>query len=535
MGYALMWLESLAAAVTFMALVTAVTARWQRRYGQGVIPVVIAVVLVAVAAAATAALCFLHSRLDAHPISNPQSIAAIAWTLFLAVGSVVVLVRGLRGSEPAARAWSRARLAVATVGLVAVTAITLANMDMAVKLQFTAVRAEAGAKLLAQIPPRLPDSTNAAVVYQEAFDYLAPPEPVPPLWRDKAPGAWKAYDREAFDPKDKDLREFLNTQQRGLALIRKAAAIPGCSFDHDYSLGISMPLPELKWLPHAATLLAYDALVKAADGDVRGALDDVTAIYGVAGHVSDPLLISVMVAIGIDKTATKVLEDVLSSITSAPDLGRLTLPVEATYRRSVRRAMVTEDVIFGLTTFAALAEGDQGVIDAAATEGLDKWIPASSIYRVFLMQDDLAAYRRVMQEMQQLAAKPYYESHQDWKAHNDSWKGRRRGIVTALLAPATEMVVLAANEADAQRLLARTALALVAFKARTGAYPDKLDALVPDLLTRVPLDPFSGRPLRMKRDGAGVVLYSVGRDMTDDGGRPTEPGKVGGDLVFRLK
>jgi hypothetical protein len=546
MGYALIWVESLAATLALVALVTAAAAHW--RFGPRAVPALVAILLVAFAAVVTAFTCYLHFTLDAHPISNPQSLALIAWTLSLAAGSAALLVNGLRrpglepgdpqAGTPAARAWSRPRLALAFGSLVALTAITLSNMDLAVKIQFTAVRAEAGAKLLAQIPPRLPDATNAALVYQEAFEYLAPPDHVPPAWRDKAPGAWKQYDRSAFDPKDKDLREFLRAQQRGLALMRKAAAMPGCSFEHDYSLGISMPIPELVRLPHAATLLAYDALAKAADGDARGALDDVAAIYGAAGHISDPLLIAVLVATGIDKTGTKVLEDALSLATPAPaDLARLNPPEEAYYRRAVRRAMATEDVIFGMTTFASLAEGDQSVIDAASTmmNHFSVGILASPFYRVFFLEADLAAYRRVMHEMQQLAAKPYYEARPDWQALDASWKERRRGIVTALLAPATQKVVTAASEADAERLLARTALALTAFKAKTGAYPDKLDALVPDFLPRVPLDPFSGRSLRLKRDGAGLVIYSVGRDLTDDGGRPAAPGQDGGDLVFRLR
>src|SRR6478735_11439144 len=112
MGYALMWVESLATVLVLVAAVTAVAAHW-RRFGRRVAPVVVAVVLIAVAAAGTVSLCHLHFVLDAHPISNPQSLAAIAWTLFLAAGSVVVLVRGLPGPEPAARAWSRSKLALA--------------------------------------------------------------------------------------------------------------------------------------------------------------------------------------------------------------------------------------------------------------------------------------------------------------------------------------------------------------------------------------------------------------------------------------
>ncbi len=536
MGYALIWVESLAAALVLVALVTAAAAHW--RLGRRAVPVLAALLLVALAAAVTAFTCVLHFHLDAHPISNPQSLAAAAWTLSLAVGAAILVANGLRkpGPEPvpAARSWSRPKLALAFGGLAALTAITLSNMDLAVKVQFTAVRAEAGAKLLAQIPPRLPDAANAAVVYREAFEYLPPPDHIPPVWRDKAPGAWKTYDRSAFDPKDKDLREVLRAQGRGLALVRKAAAMPGCSFEHDYSLGISMPIPELARLPHAATLLAYDALAKAEDGDAGGALDDVAAIYGVAGHINEPLLIAVKVATDVEKTGARALEDVLA-LSPPADLGHAAVPGEASYRRAVLRAMATEDVIFGLTTFASLAEGDRGVIDAAAHSFfVGTEILGSPFYRVFLLRDDLAAYRRVMQEMQQLAAKPYYEARPQWRELDESWNRRRRGIVTALLAPAMEKVVTAATEADAERLLARTALALAAYKVRSGSYPDKLDALVPEFLPRVPADPFSGRPLRLKRDGAGAVVYSVGRDLTDDGGRPASPGKADGDLVFRL-
>src|SRR3954465_3775847 len=222
MGYALIWVESLASVLLLLALVTAGTAPWPRRFGRGILPVLAALLLFAFAATVTGFTCFLHFQLDGHPVSNPQSLAAIAWTLSLAIGSGALLVQGLRrpGPEPvpAARAWSRPKLALAFGGLVAVPAITLSNMDLAVKIQFTAVRAEAGAKLMAQIPPRLPDSQNAAVVYEEAFELLVPPDQLPAPWREQDPQLWKGYDRSAFEPKDKDLRQLLRTQERGLAL-----------------------------------------------------------------------------------------------------------------------------------------------------------------------------------------------------------------------------------------------------------------------------------------------------------------------------
>ena len=42
---------------------------------------------------------------------------------------------------------------------------------------------------------------------------------------------------------------------------------------------------------------------------------------------------------------------------------------------------------------------------------------------------------------------------------------------------------------------------------------------MPKYLPAIPEDIFSGGPLRYKREGPGYVLYSVGRNGKDDGGR----------------
>jgi hypothetical protein len=57
-------------------------------------------------------------------------------------------------------------------------------------------------------------------------------------------------------------------------------------------------------------------------------------------------------------------------------------------------------------------------------------------------------------------------------------------------------------------------------------------------LAAVPLDPFDGAPLRYKQLADGVVIYSVGTDQVDDGGKLATAGadmiKPGFDLGYRL-
>ena len=51
-----------------------------------------------------------------------------------------------------------------------------------------------------------------------------------------------------------------------------------------------------------------------------------------------------------------------------------------------------------------------------------------------------------------------------------------------------------------------------------GSLPDGLSALAPKLLEAVPIDPFSGTPLKYRRTDKGYVIYSVGPDRTDSAG-----------------
>ena len=65
-------------------------------------------------------------------------------------------------------------------------------------------------------------------------------------------------------------------------------------------------------------------------------------------------------------------------------------------------------------------------------------------------------------------------------------------------------------------------LALRAYQIEHGA-PPNLQALVPNYIKAVPVDPFgNGAPLRYKTDGKTYTLWSIGPDGRDDGGKPIQ-------------
>jgi hypothetical protein len=77
---------------------------------------------------------------------------------------------------------------------------------------------------------------------------------------------------------------------------------------------------------------------------------------------------------------------------------------------------------------------------------------------------------------------------------------------------------------ETARRICVTAIALKRYQLQHGAYPEKLDELVPDLLPSAPIDFMDGKPLRYQlRPDGDFRLYSVGVDGIDDGGDPRPP------------
>jgi hypothetical protein len=88
-------------------------------------------------------------------------------------------------------------------------------------------------------------------------------------------------------------------------------------------------------------------------------------------------------------------------------------------------------------------------------------------------------------------------------------------------------VLVRLDERELHFRAAQVMLALEGYRLSMGEYPLTLEALVPAYLDRLPADPFSGNPLcyrRLHEDdpalrGRSYLLYSVGGDLRDNGGR----------------
>ena len=107
-----------------------------------------------------------------------------------------------------------------------------------------------------------------------------------------------------------------------------------------------------------------------------------------------------------------------------------------------------------------------------------------------------------------------------------------------LLVPEAKLAKMFNENAQALAALAnaQAAVALERWRlAHPGRLPDTLSELVPVYLTAVPLDPFDGQPVRYKKLPVGYVVYCLGLDFTDNGGREGKRGEPPGlDVTFTV-
>ena len=539
MGYFILWIENLAVSLLLVALLAAcvvrLRAKWTRR-------------LLASLAFLLPLLGFLFvTMVDAaiernHRLGWFWPLAAL--TLAYAAGGLAICWRALRRAEPAGPAagasWSRSRLAVALAAVVALAGMTFMNIDASVKQNLAQVRTETVALVLSVGPQRVPDRQNAAMLYQQAFEAVPALEAWPEVFHDAIdatdPDQVEANAGAApFDFKDPKLDEFLKQHAGLLATILRRCGDARLLFRprlHQSALRHAASRD-----PVAAEFVAVPGRRRAArraQGDVRAALADVSAMYGLSRHAAtEPLLVSALVSIALEGTSDDALEAVLrAGPASSEELALVKLDEPVSFQQLIERSMRFEEAC-ALNVFADALEGRFDIV-APELPAADRraWPVLGAIYRVFLLSDDLAGYKQSLGEFRLNTGHSYAENMKRWKEIEQRMQRDRVGMLTKLLAPSFSAAYQAGVRADARHRTAMVGLALYRYRAAHGQFPDKLDELEPDTIRLVPRDPYDGKPLRYRPTKLGRVVYSIALDEVDNHGQRFNWEKRQGDFPF---
>jgi len=321
--------------------------------------------------------------------------------------------------------------------------------------------------------------------------------------------------------------------------------------DEDWG-AVGVLLPTLNHSRTLAQVLAADFRVACSRRDGDRAVRDVDAMLSMADQIGGPFVVSQLVGIGIRGMAFYELDRALGE---SPDLfddaalvrlahrldgvGKGRPPVDVTGERIwfydvVQRIYTDDGAGDGRLAGRGLAFLQlAGAI--SSTDGLRRWpnVPTVAVAPLGLVgsrREVVAEYDRLMAITEAQLARPAREA--DWSPFarrvdelRSSSVLSTRYLPVLVLMPALQRTQVQVERSLGARDGLQVAIALEIFRRRSGRYPATLDALTPNLLPTVPADRITGGPLAYKLVDGRPLVYSVGVDRDDDGGRVAVDGQ----------
>jgi hypothetical protein len=349
--------------------------------------------------------------------------------------------------------------------------------------------------------------------------------------------------------------EWLVANEKPLALVVEASRRPKCfaPIVSDNKALWEAPLPGVMARRKLARALVARAMFRTKAGKVTEAWDDVLACYRL-GHLTarGPTMVEMLVGSVIQGLAWNAGQlighqpQATAAQTAAmqADLERLSPSLDmADKLNSCERFMAIDEVINiareGPTRLQKIlrlngeSSGMSSILTPAVLAAVD--------WNVVLQEVNLG-YDRAVNAFREPTAGARKAAAQEIKKESDreratmkepaSWQrnpSRQFGkMIVAQFLPATVACGVCEDRSIMQFELTKLSFVLAAYHKEHGSYPEELADLTPKYIAKVPKDLFNDQELHYRRTSEGFLLYSVGSDGNDDGG------KLGVDIIVRF-
>jgi hypothetical protein len=289
-----------------------------------------------------------------------------------------------------------------------------------------------------------------------------------------------------------------------------------------------------------AALLKYDAVRRAHAGDVDGALASCRGALNAGRSIGDePTALSQLIRNAGITVAGHTAERVLAQGEAGPDdLAALQRVFEEEDRHPGLLISVRGERAAHYELYDGLEKGEidpEDLSERAGTPGGGPSLAGWSVRDHF--RSELPPLLAVLTRHVEASRLPLHQQAEaERRISADAERLARDKVLTKLLPPSLNIICESQRRRHAQVRCMAVALAVERFRRKHGGWPESLAKLTPEFLKEVPLDPFDGRPLRYRQVEDGGVVYSVGPDRRDNGGRfdRDNPTRAGADLGFGL-
>ena len=319
------------------------------------------------------------------------------------------------------------------------------------------------------------------------------------------------------------LEQHIGNNAKALALLHEVGAGFDGRYPVDLSKGWVAATQHITSVRDSVMLLGLEAVLGAEHRDPNGTARAIEAALSVAGSLDqEPMLSSHTVRMWGSVWAAWALERALRHVEfTEGQLARLHRAFgDIRGRDGLQRALVGNRCIF-LRIFEKPTSLDSRVFGRLPP------VPVSEVYDALgLSAREGIVFLDHAQECIRIAGLP---ASRRLRASKDADTRYLRRAGAHLLSKVASLSGLILQETPAVAWLevTKTALAVERYRLARGKLPEALGQLVPDYLPAVPEDPFDGTPLRYRRTERGFVVYSVGEDGNDDGGKAAPPAAQG--------
>jgi hypothetical protein len=363
---------------------------------------------------------------------------------------------------------------------------------------------------------------NAAYTIMDAFPYYKQwdkdkAKPLPVVGQAELPAR-----REPMDEEMKALiAQYIADNNEALELLHAGTSIEHSRYPIDLTAGFETKLPPLQEIKTAVKLLKLEAILHIENGDGKSAIRSTISSFGIARSLAkESMIISQLVRVACQNLAATTIEYCINRVELTDE--QLVELVECVHNAEhisdISCAFVGERCM-GLRFFKSPESMNPDIIEG---------IPFRSILELYkavgLAEADTIIYLDLMENYIKSAQLPLHKRQEAVKAIDARLQSTSQiHIMLHAIMPALARINTIELRNFANLNTARVALVIERYRLAAGKLPESLSELVPSYLESVPKDPFDGNELRYKKLDTGFVVYSIGEDLSDDGGKEKPP------------
>jgi hypothetical protein len=390
----------------------------------------------------------------------------------------------------------------------------------------------------------VPDEENAAM------QILAAQKLLPAGWFPPSPGTTSTTLEDYVDhllpnerlteTQSKQLKSELSKARAALSAARQIAEMPRGRYIINWTPdAIGTLLPHVDQAHQITRLLKLEVVQRAENNDIGGALNSCRMLLNIGRSFGDePIAVSQIVRRSCQRLALRSFERALAQGEgSKADLASLQRSLEDEEDQPLLLIAVRSEraIIHQFLDFVEAGQPYRARLGLRSRTGINS---IDELLDRGQARGCHAAFLRYLNECVEMAKLPTEQQIERLRDFDREPPKNVPELLAALSGPLDGFQKLARlfHQGLAFLRCGAAAVALERYRLANGRWPNNLDDLVPQYLSKVPIDIYDRQPLHYRRLPDGVLIYTIGEDQKDDGGRRVriKAGSSDADVGFQL-